>query len=121
MHNGRHRTSGPPIPENPEVPESRAALVSLHKSGLAVPGQPVVVDTLRYTMIFPEDRYTEAASAVRKRMAERGAQLWDAKNFWRGASHSYVGINDVWSLPCAHADEERPEFLYYEIQYHTQA
>jgi len=98
--------------------EAEAALFALHTTSPGVAGQPVVVDALRYTLIFERDRYTEAAKAIRSAVvALRGEEaIVDRKNFWDGLQ-PYRGINDIYACPVSSCGPCRT--LLWEVQMHT--
>lgn len=81
---GNHVKSGPAVSAEPDrkLPECQTALLKLHSEGMPVPGQPVVVDTLRYTVLLPEESYSAGALAVRASLEAKGLTHFDNKNFW---------------------------------------
>ncbi len=52
--------------------ESHAELYALHTSKLGVAGDPIVVDALRYTMIFSGEAYSAGVRALRDRLRDEG-------------------------------------------------
>ena len=51
--------------------EAEAALFDLHTTALGRAGDPIAVDTLRYTLTFPAERYVAAAAAIREAVAAK--------------------------------------------------
>ena len=81
------------------------------------PGQPLVVDTLRYTLVMQDEVYAQGVSAVRAALAADGVACNDMKNFWKG-TQMYRGINDIY---IANTDVLEVGDLYFELQFHTPA
>ena len=61
------------------------------------PGQPLVVDSLRYTMVVPSADYAGAVLESRRQLASLGCTLFDAKNFCEPVGSEPVGFEHVGS------------------------
>ena len=61
------------------------------------PGQPLVVDSLRYTMVVPSADYAGAVLESRRQLASLGCTLFDAKNFCEPVGSEPVGSEHVGS------------------------
>ena len=71
----------------------------------------VVKDTLRFTLYYPDEQYTDGVLADTDRMLAHGFERIDSRNTW--ASDLYRGINTRWREP--NTD------LMFEVQFHTEA
>jgi hypothetical protein len=69
----------------------------------AKPGQDVrsaldkVADAVRFTLIYPPERYAEGVLRDIDRLKEEGLELIKLKNFWR--ADQYKGVNSQWRVP----------------------
>jgi hypothetical protein len=68
-------------------------------------------DVIRYTLLYPEDKYTSGVQAGAQRLKDEGAEFVDSRNTW--TSEQYKGINSWW--------REGSSGQLYEVQFHTQA
>jgi hypothetical protein len=71
----------------------------------------LVKDAIRYTFVYPDDRYTEGVYADCKRLEDAGFERYDRRNSWEQAE--YKGINSRWQVP--------GNGQIFEVQFHTQA
>jgi hypothetical protein len=67
-------------------------------------------DTIRYTLQYTEDHYTEGVYADVDRLKAVGFELVELRNSWGG--EQYKGINSRWRVP----ENEQ----LFEVQFHTQ-
>ncbi|HEX6518891.1 MAG TPA: hypothetical protein VF070_02605 [Streptosporangiaceae bacterium] len=65
-------------------------------------------DAVRYTFCADTASYSEGFSDIRKRLEERGYEMYQCRNFWSNAE--YKGINTRWTA----SDGQR-----FEVQFHT--
>ena len=70
----------------------------------------LVPDTIRYTLQYKEDHYTQGVRADIVRMQEQGFMLKILRNYW--SDDQYRGINSQWVEP---STGQR-----FEVQFHTQ-
>jgi hypothetical protein len=70
----------------------------------------VMKDTLRFTLCYPADHYTDGVLADTDRMLVRGFERVDQRNTWAG--DLYRGINSRWREP--------ETGLMFEVQFHTE-
>ena len=70
-----------------------------------------IVDVVRFTYTYQENRYTRGVPADVERLKSEGFELERLKNTWRG--QQYKGINTQWLEP--HSG------VRFEVQFHTQA
>jgi len=70
-----------------------------------------VKDAIRYTLCYPEDRYTEGVYADCDRLDAEGFELVERRNSWD--EEQYKGINSRWRVP--------GNGQLFEVQFHTQA
>ena len=70
-----------------------------------------VKDAIRYTFLYPEDRYAEGVRADCQRLKDAGFEPVDRKNSW--AAQEYKGINSRWQIP--------ENGQVFEVQFHTRA
>lgn len=70
-----------------------------------------VKDAIRYTLCYPDDRYTEGVYADCGRLVAEGFELVERRNSW--THDEYKGINSRWRVP-------QNEQLF-EVQFHTEA
>jgi hypothetical protein len=68
-------------------------------------------DAIRYTLQYPEDKYTAGVQADAQRLKDEGAEYVDSRNTW--TSEQYKGINSWW--------RECDSGQLFEVQFHTQA
>jgi hypothetical protein len=68
-------------------------------------------DAIRYTLQYPDDKYTAGVSADAQRLKDEGAEFVDSRNTW--TSEQYKGINSWW--------RESSSGQLFEVQFHTQA
>jgi hypothetical protein len=68
-------------------------------------------DAIRYTLQYPEDKYTTGVKADVYRLKDEGAEYIDSRNTW--TSDQYKGINSWW--------REGTSGQLFEVQFHTQA
>jgi hypothetical protein len=68
-------------------------------------------DAIRYTLLYPEDKYTAGVQAGALRLKDEGAEFVDSRNTW--TSEQYKGINSWW--------REGSSGQLFEVQFHTQA
>jgi len=68
-------------------------------------------DAIRYTLQYPEDKYTAGVQADAQRLKDEGAEYVDSRNTW--TSEQYKGINSWW--------REGDSGQLFEVQFHTQA
>jgi hypothetical protein len=97
--------------------DSAQRLWELHttRASACVPGDPVIVDVLRYTVVLPRAQYARHVVAMREALpAALNARLWDRKNFWAD-KQLYRGINDVLLLALPGARD----WLWLEVQHHV--
>ena len=71
----------------------------------------LVKDAIRYTLCYPEDRYSEGVLADCDRLEAEGFGRFDRRNSWD--EDEYKGINSRWRVP----DGEQ----LFEVQFHTKA
>jgi len=88
-------------------------ILLLHTCEPGKAGLPIVVDTLRYTVVFPADKYTAGVSAIREQLTESQYTTFDQKNFWIG-TQVFRGINDCYKVPT----QDDLHFIF-ELQFHT--
>lgn len=100
--------------------EAEAYIMRLHTTEPGVPGDPIVVDALRYTVLAPSDSYADVVRLIRSTFGESKMPLIDPKNFWHG-DQLYRGINDVYSMGSSNAAGAVPEGgrFFFEVQVHT--
>jgi DNA-directed RNA polymerase subunit K/omega len=70
-----------------------------------------IKDAIRYTLEYPEDRYTDGVVVDCQRMEVAGFELAERRNSWDG--DQYKGINSRWRLP--------EDGQLFEVQFHTRA
>jgi hypothetical protein len=70
-----------------------------------------VKDTIRYTLCYAEDAYTEGVSMDCDRLTDQGFELVERRNSWD--KEQYKGINSWWRVPTM---GQR-----FELQFHTQS
>jgi len=70
-----------------------------------------IKDSVRFTFVYAEERYTEGVHADCARLESAGFEPFDRQNSWLG--HQYKGINSRWQEP--------ESGLLFEVQFHTQA
>jgi len=70
-----------------------------------------IKDTIRYTLQYPEEKYTTGVQADVQRLKNEGIEFVDSRNTW--TSEQYKGINSWW--------RERGSGQLLEVQFHTQA
>jgi hypothetical protein len=70
-----------------------------------------IVDVMRFTYAYGEDRYTQGVVADLTRLKSQGLELDRLKNTWN--SGQYKGINTQWLEPSSG--------VRFEVQFHTQA
>jgi hypothetical protein len=70
----------------------------------------LVKDAIRYTLQYPDDRYTSGVLADCERLKAAGFEFVDRKNSW--GEQEYKGINSRWRVP------ENGQL--FEVQFHTQ-
>jgi hypothetical protein len=68
-------------------------------------------DAIRYTLQYPEDKYTAGVQADAQRLKDEGIEYVDSRNTW--TSEQYKGINSWW--------QEGDSGQLFEVQFHTQA
>jgi hypothetical protein len=68
-------------------------------------------DAIRYTLQYPEDKYTAGVQVDVQRLKDEGAEYVDSRNTW--TSEQYKGINSWW--------REGDSGQLFEVQFHTQA
>jgi hypothetical protein len=68
-------------------------------------------DPIRYTFLYPEDKYTQSVQADAQRLKDEGAEFVDSRNTW--TSEQYKGINSWW--------REGNSGQLFEVQFHTHA
>ena len=68
-------------------------------------------DAIRYTLQYPEGKYTAGVQADTQRLKDEGAEYVDSRNTW--TSEQYKGINSWW--------REGDSGQLFEVQFHTQA
>ena len=68
-------------------------------------------DAIRYTLQYPEDKYSAGVQADARRLKDEGVEYIDSRNTW--TSEQYKGINSWW--------RESGSGQLFEIQFHTQA
>lgn len=75
--------------------------------------QPVdnVKDAVRFTLVYPDERYAEGVHTDCARLEASGFERFDWQNSWQ--QHQYKGINSRWREP--------ESGLLFEVQFHTQA
>ena len=84
----------------------------VQKKGLsAVQAFADMKDAIRYTLQYPEDKYTAGVQADAQRLKDEGAEYVDSRNTW--TSEQYKGINSWW--------RECDSGQLFEVQFHTQA
>jgi hypothetical protein len=69
-----------------------------------------VKDTIRYTLCYAEDAYTEGVYMDCDRLTDQGFELVERRNSWD--KEQYKGINSWWRVPTM---GQR-----FELQFHTQ-
>jgi hypothetical protein len=69
-----------------------------------------VKDTIRYTLQYTEEHYTEGVYADADRLKVAGFELVELRNSWGG--EEYKGINSRWRVP--------DNGQIFEVQFHTQ-
>jgi hypothetical protein len=70
-----------------------------------------VKDAIRYTLVYPEERYTDGLYSDCERLEASGYELVERRNSW--GKEQYKGINSRWRVP-EHGQ-------VFEVQFHTQA
>jgi hypothetical protein len=70
-----------------------------------------IVDVVRFTFVYHENRYTQGVLADVERLKSQGFELDRLKNTW--TSEQYRGINMQWMEPRSG--------VRFEVQFHTQA
>ena len=70
-----------------------------------------VKDAIRYTLQYPDDKYSDGVRADFERIKAEGFELVEFRNSW--THEEYKGINSRWQVP------ENAQL--FEIQFHTQA
>jgi hypothetical protein len=70
-----------------------------------------VKDAIRYTLQYPDDKYSDGVRADIERIKAEGFELVEFRNSW--THEEYKGINSRWRVP------ENAQL--FEIQFHTQA
>ena len=70
-----------------------------------------IKDAIRYTLEYPENRYTDGVLADCQRIEDAGFELAERRNSWDG--DQYKGINSRWRVP------ENGQL--FEVQFHTRA
>jgi hypothetical protein len=70
-----------------------------------------IKDAIRYTLQYPEDKYTAGVQGDAQRLKDAGIEYVDSRNTW--ASEQYKGINSWW--------RESDSGQVFEVQFHTQA
>ena len=70
-----------------------------------------VKDAIRYTLQYPDDKYSHGVRADIERIKAEGFELVEFRNSW--THEEYKGINSRWQVP------ENAQL--FEIQFHTQA
>ncbi len=70
-----------------------------------------VKDAIRYTFLYPDNRYSDGVLVDCQRMRAAGFELAERRNLWTG--DQYKGINSRWRVP--------GDGQMFEVQFHTQA
>jgi hypothetical protein len=70
-----------------------------------------VKDAIRYTLVYPEQRYSDGLYRDCQRLESNGYELMERRNSWD--KDQYKGINSRWQVP-EHGQ-------VFEVQFHTQA
>jgi hypothetical protein len=70
-----------------------------------------VKDAIRYTLVYPEERYADGLNTDCQRLEANGYELMECRNSWD--KEQYKGINSRWRVP-EHGQ-------VFEVQFHTQA
>ena len=70
-----------------------------------------IKDAIRYTLEYPDDRYTNGVLMDCQRIEDAGFKLAERRNSWDG--DQYKGINSRWRVP------ENGQL--FEVQFHTRA
>jgi len=97
--------------------EVEADIVRMHTTEPGKAGDPIVVDTLRYTVLVPTASYSEVARHIRRTLLSARMDLLDAKNFWHG-EQLYRGINDCYQT-ATDVRTSHVRALFFEVQVHT--
>jgi hypothetical protein len=71
----------------------------------------LVKDAIRYTLCYPDDRYTDGVNADCTRLEHAGFEGVDRENSW--TKEQYKGVNSRWRVP------ENGQL--FEVQFHTPA
>jgi hypothetical protein len=71
----------------------------------------LVKDAIRYTLCYPDERYTQGVYADCERIQDAGFQPVERENSW--TKEQYKGINSRWRVP------ENGQL--FEVQFHTEA
>lgn len=74
-----------------------------------------ISDALRYTVLIPTERYTQAVKSALERLKASGMEPSSLKNYW-GPGDGYQGINDVFFVPSTISPTKHVKV---EIQFHT--
>jgi hypothetical protein len=69
-----------------------------------------VKDTIRYTLVYSDERYTDGVQTDMARLEGRGFEQVERRNTW--AEDQYKGINSRWREP--------DTGQLFEVQFHTQ-
>jgi hypothetical protein len=70
-----------------------------------------IKDTIRYTLEYPDNRYSDGVLVDCQRIKDAGFELAERRNSWDG--DQYKGINSRWQVP------ENGQL--FEVQFHTRA
>jgi hypothetical protein len=70
-----------------------------------------IKDTIRYTLEYPDNRYSDGVLVDCQRIKDAGFELAERRNSWDG--DQYKGINSRWRVP------ENGQL--FEVQFHTRA
>jgi hypothetical protein len=70
----------------------------------------MVKDAIRFTFVYPDDRYSDGVYADCERLKNVGFEPFDRKNSWDGLE--YKGVNGRWRVPGVGQ--------IFEVQFHTQ-
>jgi hypothetical protein len=70
-----------------------------------------VKDAIRYTFVYPEERYAAGILADCHRLTDAGFERYDRRNSW--SEGEYKGVNSRWREPASGQ--------IFEVQFHTQA
>jgi hypothetical protein len=70
-----------------------------------------IKDAIRYTLEYPDNRYTDGVLMDCHRMEDAGFELAERRNSWDG--DQYKGINSRWRVP--------EDGQLFEVQFHTRA